>query len=122
MNEKYTLTTIQDEAVPLASAPAGGSSLQISLLMMGVIAVLVVISVIILYRYLEQCRELRMRLTELDEELLTGAGRRYRYSRKWLSDALNEKEARMGGAAFAESRAWKRGLAAGRVSAQEQKI
>ena len=122
MNKEYTLTTIQDEAVPLAASAAGGNPLLTSLAVIGAVAVLVVIAVVLLYRYLEQCRELRRRHADLDGQKLSDAGWMHRYSRKWLTDLLYEKETQMGGAAFVESRTWKPGRTMRKAAATGQKI
>lgn len=102
--EKYTLTTIEEEAVPLTGTPIAESVIGHSLLLIIMIAFMVFITVWVLFQYLEKCRDARFRLGEI----MTGYSKeilyRHRFDLKWLSDALYEQEMQRGEAAFWQSR------------------
>ena len=102
--EKYTLTTIEEEAVPLAGAPAAESAIGHSLLLIIMIAFMALIMVWALCQYLEKCRDARFRLREIMSGYSKEILNQHRFNLKWLSNALYEQEMQRGEAAFWESR------------------
>ena len=102
--ERYTLTTIEEEAVPLAGMPSAGSTVGHSLLVISFVAFTMLITIWLLCQYLEKCRDARYRLSEIRTGYSVEMIDRHRFNLKWLSDALYEQEMQKGGAAFFESR------------------
>ena len=66
MEQSYTLTVIEDQAVPLAATPGGGIPVEQMLFIIAILCVMAGCAVWYMHRYLERCRQLRIRLAELN--------------------------------------------------------
>lgn len=66
MEESYTITVIEDQAVPLAATPGGGLPVEQTLFIIGILCVMAACAVIFAHRYLDRCRQLRTRLAQLN--------------------------------------------------------
>lgn len=70
MEQSYTLTVIEDQAVPLAATPGGGIPVEQMLFIIAILCVMAGCAVWYMHRYLERCRQLRMRLAELNGDAM----------------------------------------------------
>lgn len=70
MEESYTLTVIEDQAVPLAATPGGGIPVAQTLFIIAVLCVMAGCAVYFFHRYLERCRQLRMRIAQLNDDAI----------------------------------------------------
>lgn len=101
MEESYTITVIEDQAVPLAATPGGGLPVEQTLFIIGILCVMAACAVIFLHRYLDRCRQLRLRLSELNGETISvmpsyedaPAGRKeHKYDLRYLESEVHRIE------------------------------